>query len=93
MFTRVIPWLWALMMHFQAPRMLPQQDLDHEVDRWKERRRIQILSGNGTFTFHGGTLAPGVVTASEAGEAGEVGEAGEAGDEVGRCRLTLSNTS
>ena len=50
--------LYALMMHFQAPRMLPTGELDDEIARWRSRRANQILAGRGIFAFHGATLAP-----------------------------------
>ena len=53
--------LWALMMHFQAPRMLPSAELDAETGKWNDKRRMQIMSGRGDFVFHGDTLAPGAL--------------------------------
>lgn len=50
--------LYALMMHFQAPRMLPIREMDDEIARWRSRRANQILAGRGAFAFHGATLAP-----------------------------------
>ena len=50
--------LYALMMHFQAPRMLPTVELDDEIAVWRSRRANQILAGRGRFAFHGATLAP-----------------------------------
>ena len=50
--------LYALMMHFQAPRMLPTHEMDGEIGAWRERRARQIVAGRGDFAFHGATLAP-----------------------------------
>ena len=37
--------LYGLMMHFQAPGMLPGSVLENEIAEWKERRRAQIMAG------------------------------------------------
>ena len=50
--------LYGLMMHFQAPGMLPGSVLENEIAEWKERRRAQIMAGKEHRGFHRDTLAP-----------------------------------
>ena len=39
--------LYALQMHFQAPKLIPKATLDEETEAWRERRREMIVSGLG----------------------------------------------
>ena len=50
--------LYALQMHFQAPKLIPKATLDEETEAWRERRREMIVSGLGARGFHAETLAP-----------------------------------
>ena len=78
--------LYALQMHFHAPKLVPAATLDEETEAWRERRRERIVSGLGARSFHAESLAPAadVVVADEDARAETLLAEEMADHEIGR---------
>ena len=78
--------LYALQMHFHAPKLVSAATLDEETEAWRERRRERIVSGLGAKSFHAESLAPAadVVVADEDARAETLLAEEMADHEIGR---------